>query len=654
MSSAFVDAALSSDGNNLAVALAMAAAGLPIFPAAVTFDEKKQQWKKKPRIENWQQEATTDEQRLRYWWSEWPDAVPGIELGRANLLMIDTDRHGREDGVANFAALAAQHVPLPDHPIAKTAGDGEHHYFKQWNGETFGNGEGALRGKEINVRGRGGWAVAPGSVRPDGKRWAPAGLTAAYHDNTIPLLPDWIAAMIRVRKPEASASREDQSSPDEVTSHDRPIWSATEDAKVRAALACIPSNDRATWFEVGAALHWTGWPAARSIWDAWSMTTPGAYDADDQETTWRSFDRPYGGKPKTLASLFYLAQANGYQQKAPQPEPFPEPAPDEQQQPALRILSSAEFVKGFVPPEYVVVGLLQRRFIYSCTGQTGAGKTAIMLRLAACAAQGLIFAGRETKKVRVLYAAAENPDDVRMRWIALAQHMDFDTDKIEVFFTEGRFKISQMHAKLRAEAEKHGGDFGLVVIDTSPAFFEGDDENSRTQMGAHARLLRSLINVIPGGPTVIANCHPVKNATAENLLPAGGGSFLNEIDGNLTCAKADSISEVHWQGKFRGPEFAPMSFLIKTVTHQDLKDSDGRLIPTVIVEDLSDQAKEEIASTGRRDEDTILSLIEANPAATCQSLAIAMGWKLHGGEPNKMKAHRCIRSLKAARTHQGN
>jgi len=153
------------------------------------------------------------------------------------------------------------------------------------------------------------------------------------------------------------------------------------------------------------------------------------------------------------------------------------------------IKSSAEFVAGFVPPDYVVVGLLQRRFLYSNTGQTGAGKTAVTLRLAASTAQGTTFAGRETKKCRVLYAAAENPDDVRMRWIAPRAAYGFDTDTIELYFTEGRFTISKMATQLRAEAEKRGGEFGLVVIDTGPAFFEGDDENSRAQMGAHAAKL---------------------------------------------------------------------------------------------------------------------------------------------------------------------
>ena len=43
------------------------------------------------------------------------------------------------------------------------------------------------------------------------------------------------------------------------------------------------------------------------------------------------------------------------------------------------IVSSKQFIANFVPPDYLIEGLLQRRFIYSFTGLTGAGKTAIGL-----------------------------------------------------------------------------------------------------------------------------------------------------------------------------------------------------------------------------------------------------------------------------------
>ena len=96
--------------------------------------------------------------------------------------------------------------------------------------------------------------------------------------------------------------------------------------------------------------------------------------------------------------------------------------------------------------------------------------------------------------------------------------------------------------------------------------------------GWHAEVLRSLIGLVPGKPAIIANCHPTKNAGADKLIPASGENFLNSVDGNFTAAKTDSTTEMHWQGKIRGIEFAPMHFMLKTVTHQDLKDSGGNLI----------------------------------------------------------------------------
>jgi len=84
------------------------------------------------------------------------------------------------------------------------------------------------------------------------------------------------------------------------------------------------------------------------------------------------------------------------------------------------ILSSRDFVAGFTPPDYVVDGILMRRFFYSLTALTGAGKTAVLLYLARAVATGSAFAGHYTEKGRVIYFAGENPDDVRMRWISMA------------------------------------------------------------------------------------------------------------------------------------------------------------------------------------------------------------------------------------------
>jgi hypothetical protein len=310
-----------------------------------------------------------------------------------------------------------------------------------------------------------------------------------------------------------------------------------------------------------------------------------------------------------------------------------------------RILTSEQFVRGFVPPDYILDGVLQRRFFYSLTGKTGAGKTALMLLLASHVALAKPLLEREVDGGKVLYLAGENADDVRMRWIAMAQQMGFDISTIDVNFIPGVFKITEMYQRVRAEIVL-AGDVAAIFIDTSAAFFEGIDENDNKQAGDHARLLRRFTEM-PGRPCTIAACHPVKNATDENLVPRGGGAFLNEVDGNLAAKAHDGSIEISAQGKFRGPDFAPITFQLRTVTHQDLKDSKGRLIPTVVASPLSEIGREEIAKTAHFRENELLAALSepANRTASLADLARTLQWFMGDGQPYKVMVQRTIKSL---------
>jgi hypothetical protein len=129
------------DALNLMIALDHAAAGIAVFPVVVV-QGPDGRWKKRPAIKGWRDAATTDPDRIREWWSQSSKAVPGIELGRAGLVVIDADRHDpKEDGVQAFAGLRAEHQEFPL-PQTLTAGGGEHHFYRQPVGQAFGNREG--------------------------------------------------------------------------------------------------------------------------------------------------------------------------------------------------------------------------------------------------------------------------------------------------------------------------------------------------------------------------------------------------------------------------------------------------------------------------------------------------------------------------------
>jgi len=181
-----------ADNPNLIAALNLAAV-LPVFPAGPD---------KRPLLAGWQEKATTEEEQIRKWWDSYPMALPAIVVGRAGLVVIDCDRHpGGDDGIKAFnRLLSANGGNLADVPITKTANGGAHLFFKQPKGEPLGNGRGELP-DGIDVRGVGGFVIAPDAVLPDGKGWQSVNgrplLADAFKAGTIPELPQWLAAIIR-------------------------------------------------------------------------------------------------------------------------------------------------------------------------------------------------------------------------------------------------------------------------------------------------------------------------------------------------------------------------------------------------------------------------------------------------------------------------
>ncbi|WP_036280790.1 bifunctional DNA primase/polymerase [Methylocystis sp. ATCC 49242] len=632
----------------------LAAAGLHVHPCDAT---------KRP-LTKWSESSSIDAARIDDWWTRWPDALPAIDLASAGLLVIDADRHGGPDGVAAFDQLVAVHG-LPDGaPVIETARGGLHYIFRNLP-DQLGNREGGLAGRGINVRGAGGYIIAPGSILPDGRCWREADgsptLVEAYSSGTIPEVPAWIVALIR----DKPARPEPSPSPSRPPGSREEAYARAaiddEAAKVAGAAEGGRNNTlNAAAFAAGqmVAAGWISREECASVLLA-AAATCGLSRGEAMATFGSGFNaglkQPRGAledreppaimyDPKPRATIV----ENGVVADAETGEILRQPAGESGRIGRLGILTSAQFVAGFTPPDYFLDGVCQRGFLYSLTAATGAGKTAVALTIAATAGGGGgTLGGREVMGGKVLFLAGENPDDARMRWIAMAHHFDFDIATIGVRFRPTAFDISKSLPDLRAEAEA-AGEFSLIICDTSAAFFQGDDENSNTQLGAYARTQLRKLTELPGRPCVIVLCHPTKNASADNLLPRGGGAFLAEVDGNLTASNTSGIVTMHWQGKFRGPDFEPLRFALEKVSTPSLVDSRGREIPSVIARPLDMREAGALAADERREEDILLELMLDHEAASIAELARLAGWTT-GDTPHKSKVARILQSFAAER-----
>jgi hypothetical protein len=143
---------------------------------------------KHPRLVNGLSGASGDVDQIEDWWECWPDANIGIRTGAASgIVVLDVDTP--KGGTATVDALERAHGPLPATPTVQTGSGGYHLYFTHPGG-TVRNSAGRL-GDGVDVRGDGGYVVAPPSMHTTGKPYV--WMTPL---DTTPLTdaPSWLSA----------------------------------------------------------------------------------------------------------------------------------------------------------------------------------------------------------------------------------------------------------------------------------------------------------------------------------------------------------------------------------------------------------------------------------------------------------------------------
>jgi len=146
---------------------------------------------KHPRLGAWQKVATADVRTVDEWWRQWPNAGIGVATGRASRVWV-LDLDGK-DAIQWYVQQGKLHGRTPTRG-ART-GRGRHLWWRWPDGDVeIGNSARQLA-QGVDVRGDGGYVVAPPTLHRTGVRYE--WLTDGAYVQAPQLAPAWLIELVR-------------------------------------------------------------------------------------------------------------------------------------------------------------------------------------------------------------------------------------------------------------------------------------------------------------------------------------------------------------------------------------------------------------------------------------------------------------------------
>ena len=144
---------------------------------------------KVPLTRNGCKDATTDAAQIKAWWQKYPNANIGLATGSVSqnvfVIDLDIDEDRGIDGYHSLEDWQREHGDFPETWTAIT-GRGGYHLYYRGNGRIK-NRAGIIDG--VDIRGNGGYVVAPPSIHKNGRRYeweySPDEFELAKADNNV-------------------------------------------------------------------------------------------------------------------------------------------------------------------------------------------------------------------------------------------------------------------------------------------------------------------------------------------------------------------------------------------------------------------------------------------------------------------------------------
>ena len=244
-------------------------------------------------------DATRNADQIIQWWTQYPDANIAIVTGaESGLFALDVDpRNGGNEDFDQLSTELGINLQLMNTPQSLTGSGGFHLFFQYPATQVIRSGK---LSAGIDIKGDGGYVVAPHSIHPNGRAYAWEGESDPQEGIMLAPAPSKLLALLVGKAASQGAT---------VPTYRNQWVDPKQIQELQSALATLSADDYHDWVKVGMSLHSLGNDdIGFRLWDEWSQTSD-KYDAREQGKKWRSFEVR---RDLNRETIFWMAQQNGW------------------------------------------------------------------------------------------------------------------------------------------------------------------------------------------------------------------------------------------------------------------------------------------------------------------------------------------------------
>ncbi len=283
------------------------------------------------------------------------------------------------------------------------------------------------------------------------------------------------------------------------------------------------------WVDTLMALHHetSGSDEGLELIDTWSQRDAERYvDVEDIAKRWRGFDGAKG-RVVTMRTVQRLARTTTKARSASIVAPT--------DRPRFQRLTRREFAQR--PRRgYHIKGVLPRAELVVVYGESGAGKSFVVLDMALAIARGVPWRGLRVRQGQVVYVVAEGLGGFGGRIDAYEHHQSVEVPDTFTIIEDPPNLLANDHEALVAQLQATGG-ADLIILDTFAQVTPGANENAADDVGKALRHCKAIHR--DTGATVLLVHHAGKDLTKG----ARGWSGLKAAaDAELSVEKAGGLT----------------------------------------------------------------------------------------------------------------